>query len=703
MTIHHLRAAGTSLVLDARGTAVPAVVHWGRDLGPTSAADLETLADAQVPAVPPSSVDVPLRSRLVPLPADGWSGRPGLRGWRPDGERAAAYVGLQHRGSRSDVAGSVTVHLGDDAAGLEVEVTLTLGLSGVLESRTRVTNVGTSSYVLDGVVATLPLPARAGEILDLSGRWSGERRPQRVPVRDGAWTRETRHGRPGHDAPTVTVVGVPGFSFRAGEVWAVHHAWSGDTSVHVEHQPTGHTVVGAGELWGPGEVVLAPGESYDSPRTLAAWSDNGMDGTSECFHAWTRSRPRRTSRPRPVTLNTWEAVYFDHDLARLTALADVAADVGVERFVLDDGWFRGRVDDTRALGDWQVDPDRWPDGLGPLVEHVRARGMGFGLWVEPEMVNLDSDLARAHPEWVLQGAAHREPLAWRHQHVLDLAQPGAYATVRDAMVALLETYPVEYLKWDQNRDVLDGPSRPQVLATRRLMDELTDRFPGLEIESCSSGGARVDLDVLDRTDRVWASDTNDPLERQAVQRWTGLLVPPELVGTHVGDARAHTTGRSQSLGFRLLTAVFGHSGIEADITALSEDDRRALRRWTALVRDLRPLVATGVTVRADRTEESWVHGIVAPDRTEAIYAVVSRTASVDAMPAPACLPGLDPGRRYRVERVDLGPVALAVQDAPPPWWDQGAVELAGAVLESVGLPLPCLAPEQGVLLRVRRV
>nr|WP_286219427.1 alpha-galactosidase [Paraoerskovia sediminicola] len=706
--MHHLQVAGTSLVLDARGSDVPVVVHWGGDLGELTEGDLTTLADSQVPAIPPNSVDTPLRARLVPLPTDGWSGTPGLRGWRPDGSPAAARPALRHvettRASGTAHGGSLRIALVDDEAGLEVVVTLALGPTGVLESRTDVTNAGPTSYALDAVHATLPLPARAAEILDLSGRWSGERRPQRLPVRDGVWSRETRHGRTGHDAPTLTVVGTPGFGFRSGEVWAVHHAWSGDIAVRVEHQPTGHTVVGAGEIWGQGEVVLAPGETYSSPRTLAAWSADGMDGTSARFHAWVRSRPGRVATPRPLTLNIWEAVYFDHDLDKLTALADAAAAVGVERFVVDDGWFRGRIDDSRALGDWQVDPGRWPDGLAPLANHVRGLGMGFGLWVEPEMVNLDSDVARAHPQWVLRGAPHRDPLPWRHQHVLDLANPDAYAYVRDAVVALLDEYPIEYLKWDQNRDVLDGPARAQVLATRRLMDELKARFPEVEIESCSSGGGRVDLDVLDRTDRVWASDTNDPLERQVVQRWTGLLVPPELVGTHVGDARAHTTGRTLPLGLRLLTATFGHSGIESDITKVTDEDRAALTRWAAVVRDVRGLVASGTTVRADRHDEScWVHGLVAPDRSEALFAIVSRSASPDAMPSAAVLPGLDRDRCYRVERIDLGAVALAVENAPPAWWAAGRVELSGAALDQVGLPLPCLAPEQGVLLRVREV
>ncbi|WP_374108592.1 alpha-galactosidase [Isoptericola sp. S6320L] len=682
---------------------MPVVVHWGADLGGLGRHALEALADSQVPAVTASSPDVPVRATLLPLAADGWPGLPGLAGWRP----AAPDDGAARRPAPRQVrttsdGGTVTVLLADPAAGLEVAVRLTLHAQGVLESTTTVTNRGTTPYVLDRVVSTLPLPARATEVLDLSGRWAGERRPQRAPLRDGLWERGTRHGRPGHDAPFATVAGTPGFGFRSGEVWGVHHAWSGDTSVRVERLASGHAVVGAGELWGPGDVVVGPGETYTSPRTLAGWSDAGLDGLSERFHAWVRARPGRATRPRPVTLNTWEAVYFEHDLDRLRALADAAARVGVERFVLDDGWFRGRRDDRRGLGDWTVDEAVWPDGLHPLVQHVTGLGMEFGLWVEPEMVNADSDVARRHPAWVLRATPGREPLPWRYQQALDLAHPDAYAHVRDAVVALLDEYPITYLKWDQNRDVLDAPSRGQVLATRRLMDELRERFPALEIESCSSGGGKVDLDVLDRADRVWASDTNDALERQAVQRWTGLLVPPELVGTHVGDARSHTTGRTHDLSLRLVTALFGHSGIEADLTRATPEDVEAVARWVRLVKELRPLVATGTTVRADTADECWVHGIVGPGAQEAVYAVVTRAASSAAVPPALLLPGLDPRGTYRVERVDLATPPLVVGDAPPPWWASGAVELPGAALAEVGLPLPPLAPEQGVLLRVTR-
>jgi alpha-galactosidase len=405
-------------------------------------------------------------------------------------------------------------------------------------------------------------------------------------------------------------------------------------------------------------------------------------------------------------LNTWEAVYFDHDLPTLERLVDVAARVGVERFVLDDGWFRGRRDDRTSLGDWTVDPDVWPEGLHPLARRVTDAGLQLGLWVEPEMVSPDSDLARAHPDWLLGRPA---ALEWRHQRVLDLSVPDAWTHVHDSLVALLREYPLRFLKWDHNRDLLVPGTRRQTAALYRLLDALRAQFPDVEIESCASGGARVDLGIAARVDRFWASDTNDPLERQEIHRWTSLLVPPEHLGAHLGDARAHTTGRTSDLGFRLATSLFGHAGIEWDLTRATEDELAAVTRWAGEYRRLRGLLHGGTVVRTDEPDPALaVHGVVAADATEAVVAVVALAAPQAAVPSPVRVPGLDPARTYRVEHVDLGAGApLTIGDAAPPWWREvvagRAVTVPGRVLAEVGLARPLLAPQQACVLHLTAV
>lgn len=273
----------------------------------------------------------------------------------------------------------------------------------------------------------LPVSPVATELFDLAGRWGRERAPQRAPLVVGTHARENRRGRTGPDAPLVLAAGTAGFGTRGGEVWAVHVAWSGNHVSYAERLSTGAAVLGGGELLLPGEIVLAAGESYTGPWVYAAHSADGLDGIAARCHTHLRARRHHPRRPRPVVLNTWEAVYFDHDLARLTELARLAAEVGVERYVLDDGWFRHRRDDTAGLGDWYVDEAVWPDGLHPLVDAVRGLGMEFGLWVEPEMVNPDSDLARAHPEWLL-ATGGRRPLPSRNQQVLDSGRPARTPT-----------------------------------------------------------------------------------------------------------------------------------------------------------------------------------------------------------------------------------------------------------------------------------
>ena len=315
----------------------------------------------------------------------------------------------------------------------------------------------------------------------------------------------------------------------------------------------------------------------------AVHSTTGLGAASRQFHAVVRSSPAHRDRPRPVVLNTWEAVYFDHDFDTLTRLAERAAAVGVERFVLDDGWFGGRRDDTPGLGDWWVSPDAHPDGLAPLIERVRALGMEFGIWVEPEMVNPDSDLYRAHPDWALADPGY-EPVLGRHQLVLDLAIPAAFDEILGRLDALLGDHDIAFVKWDMNRDHVqatgaDGRAgtHAQTLALYRLLDELRRRHPDVEFESCSSGGARIDLGILQRTERVWTSDCNDALERQTIQRYASTLIPPEVIGAHVGPPTAHTTGRTQSLAFRAATALFGHFGIEWNL--LDPRRRRASPSW----------------------------------------------------------------------------------------------------------------------------
>ncbi|MGW3607000.1 alpha-galactosidase [Micromonospora sp. NPDC005161] len=711
MTILHLRRARTSLVLDARGPGLPRIAHWGGDIGDLDDDGLRQLVDATVPPVVPSSFDEPTVLSLLPEPSAGWSGRPGLAGHRDGTGWSTAFRldGLDVEPPADEGSARVTVRASDPDAQLSLTIEIEVDPTGLLLLRHRLRNDGDDAYELRELTPVLPVAAVATELLDLTGRWCRERSPQRHSWQLGSWVREGRHGRTGHDATLLLVAGTAGFGFGHGEVWAVHTAWSGDHVTFAERRPTGESTLGGGELLAPGEVRLGPGESYATPLLYAVWSDAGLDGLSDVLHTHLRARPRHPRSPRPVTLNVWEAVYFDHDLDRLRALADRAAQIGVERFVLDDGWFRGRRDDTAGLGDWFVDEGVWPDGLQPLIDHVTGRGLEFGLWVEPEMVNPDSDLFRAHADWLLAVPGRLPPL-WRNQQVLDLGRPEAYDHLLERLDKLLTEHPgISYLKWDHNRDLTEAGHHGhpgvhgQTLAVYRLLDELRRRHPGVEIESCASGGARVDLGILARTDRVWASDCNDALERLSIQRWTGLLLPPELIGTHVGPERSHTTHRVHDLGFRAATALFGHHGIEWDIASISAVEQTELAAWVALHKRLRPLLHAGRVVRVDHPDPAvWAHGVVDHDGTRAVYAVARLATSVAQSPGAVRLPGLDPGRRYRVRPVSDVPAPATIDRSAPAWLD-GGVTLSGAALARVGVQVPALHPEQSLVLEVDAV
>lgn len=689
----YLRAAGTSVLIDV-SEGNPRIVHWGADLGPTAPP-----AELFVGPVPHSMFDLLVAASVIPQAARGWRGRPGLRGSR-DGRAFSARLTLTEA---TVTDRTCTLLLADPNAALAVEVVLELDQTGMLLARHRVTNRGVDPYALESLTIVLPVPDHATEALDLTGRWSGEKHPQRRSIDQGTWLRSGRHGRTGHDSTLVIAAGTAGFGFRTGEVWAAHLGWSGNHESYIERIPDGEAVLGIGELLEAGEVVLAPGESYETPTAYAAYSAQGLDGISDRFYSWLRRRPGHPTTPRPVVLNTWEAVYFDHDLAALTELADSAAEVGVERFVLDDGWFLGRRDDSSGLGDWYVDPAVWPDGLAPLIDRLHARGLQFGLWVEPEMVNENSNLAREHPDWIA-GPGGRRSEEWRSQQVLDLVNPGAWQYVFARLDALLTENRIDYLKWDQNRDQLElgHAGRPsthaQTLAVYRLLGALRAVHPAVEIESCSSGGARVDLGILAHTDRVWASDTNDALERQTIQRWTGLVVPPELVGAHVGPATSHTTGRTHDLSFRVITALFGHFGLEWDIRSVSGTEREELRRAIAFYKEHRALIHSGRMVRIDHPDPAAsAYGVVGRDGSEALFVYVALAASRAEVPARLRFAGLEADRNYRVSLgLPLAP-GQTMQRTPPTWLADGAV-VSGRVLGEAGLPMPLLNPEHAIVL-----
>jgi len=721
----HLRRGGTSVVAWLGRCSLPCVLHWGPDLGDVDRSDLADVAvSVQMPSVD-SVISAQDKVALLPQHSSGWLGRPGLLGSRERRAWSVSMTSVEHTVVEADQdgpsgaesadpdhpAGSVTLRsVGLDEPGrLEVTTDLQLTASGLVRLRAAVRNLAAEPYEVQHLEPAMPVPDLAGELLDMAGRHTHERRPQRRDFEVGSWVREAWGGRPGHDSATLLCAGRPGFGFRRGRVWGVHLAWSGNQVISAERTVTGWRLLRGGELLLPGEIRLGQDEEYTSPWLVASWGE-GLDQLSARVHRFLRARPDHPRSRRPVLLNTWEAVYFDHDLSRLLVLAEKAAAVGIERFVLDDGWFRGRRDDRAGLGDWYVDETVWPQGLHPLVDRVRELGMDFGLWFEPEMINLDSDLARRHPDWLFS-TEHGPGVPSRYQHVLDLGHPEAYAHVLERMSSLIGEYGIAYVKWDHNRPLVDAAHQPggapgvhqQTRAVYRLMAELRRRHPQLEIESCAGGGARLDLGVIDHAQRVWVSDCIDAHERHRMVRYTGLLLPPELMGTHVGSGSDHTTYRTHGLTFRAGTAIWGHLGVEWDLIVATPEELRDLARWIAFHKEVRGLLHTGEVVRADLPNTVLqLDGVVAQDRGEALYRLSALEHTLTWPPGRVPLPGLDLDRRYHVEAVSPGDDDVLSGEHVPAW-TRAPVTLPGRLLAEVGLQSPLLSVDHLILIRARAI
>lgn len=467
----------------------------------------------------------------------------------------------------------------------------------------------------------------------------------------------------------------------------------------------GEAMLQMGARLEPGEVALAPSESWLSPRAMVAVSYAGISATRQTFHSHVAAEilpPQSLSSPRKVHLNTWEALGFELDMPSLLGLAEAAGELGIERFVLDDGWFKGRRNDRTSLGDWTPDASIFPSGLTPLIDHVQRCGMDFGLWVEPEMVSPDSDLCRANPDWCLNRPDRDRPTQ-RNQLVLDLARPEVADHLFARLDALLRDHEIAYLKWDHNRELfpLAGKGHVQVQALYALLDRLRAAHPDVEIESCASGGGRVDLEILKRCGRFWASDNNDAVERLTVNAGWFDFLPLRIVGNHVGPSPNPITGRQLSMDFRAKVAMFGHMGLEADPAAMTDEERTCLAAHIALYKEWRDVLHTG-TLTTLTCPDPGFRGWFAWDGDRGL-ALAAQTAYASGFNVPPVrIAGLEPEVVHRVRLLEPWPRLAKRQLAMFERWRDGLI-LSGRALAEAGLALPLSLPETAWLISVERV
>ena len=660
----------------------------------------------------------PRPSALLMEHSCGLFSRPGLIGYRVRNDRAGSYEGIEAgsgwstRFTLDDVTeledGVLTMRASDHDVELELVTEIERMRGGALRIRHTIRNTGTGIYMLERLDVSVPIGSERSEILDFSGRHMNERNPQRHRIQDGDWVREFRRGKPGFDG-AVLYVGTPGFGFNTGSVLCLQPAWSGNIEIAVcrggEDGPTAY----AGELLLPGEIQLAEGGSYSTPWVVVSASSHGLDPIMQGLHRWERALPSHPAR-QPVTLNVWEAVYMAQDRDVLDDIARRAASIGVERYVLDDGWFHLRRADSSGLGDWWVDREVWPDGLDELISLVHSEGMQFGLWFEPEMVNPDSDLFRRHPEWVMQSGV-RLPKLQRHQLVLDLTNPEASGYVFDKMSAILSHNAIDYVKWDHNRDLLEAGTNQhggraavhaQTIAYYRLLDRLREAFPHVQWESCASGGGRIDLGVVEHVSRFWTSDMTDALSRQRIQRWTAQSIAPEYLGAHVSAPTSHQSGRTYTLAFRAATAVFFGFGIEWDIRQASTGDLRQLSDWIAWYKKQREFLHNERFFNVD-VEDSTVmaYGVAAEDGSRALLAHVQLDEPKHNRGVRVCIPGLVDDAEYSLQWTGPEP-AKAASEQFNSFGPLGRRTVTGAYLGTIGIHFPRCNPQTVRLVSVTR-
>ncbi len=567
-----------------------------------------------------------------------------------------------------DEAETVEIVLADGHSSLRVRLLTTIYADRPVITRSmRVVNDGSSDVKLTTAMSmTLDLPDRDWNLLQLTGAWGRETHVVDAPLTAGTRALRSQRGSTGHQQNPFILLRRPSTTEASGEAIGLSLVYSGNFLAQVEVDP--YDTVRARIGFDPDTVrwQITPGMDLQMPEAVLVWSDEGMGGVSDAYHRLYRERlvaGAWRDRARPVLFNTWEGAYYDFDEDVLVEMAAAAADLGAELFVLDDGWFGQRDDDSSSLGDWTVDLRKLPSGLDDLVGRVNELGLEFGIWIEPEMVNPRSRLFDEHPEWAV-GFPGRHRSEIRNQYVLDLSNKEVVDYLERVVGNVLNSAPVRYVKWDMNRVITEpyGASLPAerqneffhryMLGVYDLYARLTERFPEILFESCASGGGRNDPGMLAFAPQTWISDNTDAIARQRIQYGTSMVYPLNAMGSHVSSVPNHQVGRDTPLDTRAAVAFFGNLGYELDPRALDLGERVRVQVQIAWYKEHRALIHAGRFHRlvspfeGDRNETAWM--VVGDGRDHALVGWY-RTLS-EALPGPALLRlrGLDPRGRYQV-------------------------------------------------------
>lgn len=573
--------------------------------------------------------------------------------------------GLPHSFVESkDEAQTLIVTLIDEKSKVKFELSYTIYRNRPVITRSvKVINDGDKKVNIEKVASMqIDFVDRNFESITLPGAHAHERRVERSEINQGIHVYSSHRGTSSHQMNPFMALVDPDTTEFVGDAYGFAFVYSGNHKFEVERDQFAQTHVNIGINDFNFNWELRPTASFQTPEVLMVYSDQGINKMSQAFHSLIHERVIRSkykNQVRPILVNNWEATYFDFDEKKLHPIVDDAKEMGIEMFVLDDGWFGHRDDDNSSLGDWSVFEKKFPNGLDHFADYVHQQGLKFGLWFEPEMISMDSDLYKKHPDYLMH-VPGRLPSPSRNQYVLDLGRKEVRDNIFDQMNNILSSGKIDYIKWDMNRHLsdiyeADLPSARQgevyhryVLGLYDLLERVVDTYPNLLIEGCSGGGGRFDAGMAYYTPQIWASDDSDAIDRLSIQYGTSLVYPQSMMTSHVSVSPNEQNGRITPFNTRGVVAMWGNLGYELDLTKMSKEDRQEVKNQVAEYKKIRQVTQYGTFYRLKNAQISnqcaWE--TVSPDKNEVVLSVVKVMASAQPYLTKTKLVGLDPKKHY---------------------------------------------------------
>lgn len=716
----HLQTPNTSYVLQLIKNGIPAHAYWGRKIANAQLGALLTYQERSSFSPNPYPEDRTVSFDTLPqeFPAYGAGDfrQPAYQAQLADGSTVTELVYVSHRiiAGKPALEGLPSTYAENDAEAQTLELTLRddyAGLEAVLSYTVFANHDAIARSVkfrnasdkpirlLRALSASVDFKHDRFELLQLSGAWARERDLYRRKLTPGTASVESRRGSSSHQQNPFVALLSHGAGEDHGDAYGFSLVYSGSfvASAEVDQFKTTRLSMGINPFdfnW-----LLAQGESFQTPELVMVYSGEGIGAMSRTYHKLYRTRLCRgefRDRTRPVLVNNWEATYFGFNADKIEQIAKVGSELGIELFVLDDGWFGKRDSDNSSLGDWKVDLNKLPQGLEDLAKRVNRLDMQFGLWFEPEMVSPDSDLYRAHPDWCLHVDGRRRTEA-RSQLILDLSRADVCDYIIESVSSVLRSAPITYVKWDMNRNMSEIgsallPAERQretahryMLGLYRVLETITSAFPHILFESCSGGGGRFDPGMLHYMPQTWTSDNTDAICRLRIQYGTSIVYPISTMGAHVSAVPNHQVHRTTSLETRGAVAMSGNFGYELDLAQMSDEEKAEVKRQTAQYKEVREIVQFGSFYRLrspfEGNDTAWM--AVSEDGSAAYAVYVNVLAEPNAPLDWLRFKGLDANARYRIV---------------------GSDEVYGGdQLMYAGLPIPNLGDFQNRVWRFERV